>query len=90
MTWGIFKKNKDGFKKGAQWLGNNVLKPIVNVVAPVPDQIKPGAGTSMKAGVDMLTGMTIGNGQSAIKNFVNNPKIRYAVMVKLGLLRLVD
>ena len=87
MAWGIFKKIKDGFKKvidgikkGAQWLGNNVqktiAKPIINAVAPVIDQIKPGVGTGLKAGVDMLTGITTGNSRKAINNFVNNPKIR--------------
>ena len=42
MALGIFKKIKDGFKKviggikkGAQWLGNSVLKPIVNDAAPI-------------------------------------------------------
>ena len=53
MAWGIFKKIKDGFKKviggikkGAQWLGEKVLKPIakpiVNAVAPVLNTIAPG------------------------------------------------
>ena len=38
MVLGIFKKIKDGFKKviggikkGAQWLGKNVLKPIATL-----------------------------------------------------------
>ena len=83
MAWGIFKKNKDGFKKviggikkGAQWLGKNVLKPIVNAVAPVIDQIKPGVGTALQTGVNALTNLTTGNGRGAIKDFINNPKIR--------------
>ena len=83
MAWGIFKKIKDGFKKviggikkGAQWLGKNVLKPIVNAVAPVIDQIKPGVGTALQTGVNALTNLTTGNGRRAIKDFVNNPKIR--------------
>ena len=87
MAWGIFKKNNDGFKKviggikkGAQWLGNNVLKsitkPIINAVAPVLDQIKPGVGTALQTGVNALTNLTTGNGRGAIKDFVNNHKIR--------------
>ena len=87
MALGIFKKIKGGFKKviggikkGAQWLGKNVLKPIatpiVNDVAPVIDQIKPGVGTALKTGVNALTNLTTGNGRQAIKNIGNNPKIR--------------
>ena len=87
MALGIFKKNKDSFKKviagikkGAQWLGNNVLKsiakPIVNAVAPVIDTIKPGVGTALQTGVNALTNLTTGNGRHAVKDFVNNPKIR--------------
>ena len=70
MAWGFFKKIKDGFKKviggikkGAKWLGNNVLKPIINAVAPVIDQIKPGVGTEIQTGVNALTGLTTGNGR---------------------------
>ena len=69
MAWGIFKKIEDGFKKviggikkGAQWLGDKVLKPIakpiVNAVAPVLDQTKPGVGTALNTGVNALTGLT--------------------------------
>ena len=87
MALGIFKKIKDdfkkvigGIKKGVQWLGNNVLKPIakpiVNAVAPVLDQIKPGVGTALQTGVNTLTNLTTGNGRQAVKDFVNNPKIR--------------
>ena len=75
MAWWIFKKIKDGFKKviggikkEAQWLGNNVLKPIVNAVAPVIDTIKPGVGTALQTGVNALTNLTTGN--------YKNPKIR--------------
>ena len=68
MAWGIFKKIKDGFKKGAQWLDNNVLKPIINAVAPVIDTIKPGVGTALQTGVNTLTNLTTGN--------YKNPKIR--------------
>ena len=61
MAWGIFKKIKAGFKKviggikkGAQWLGNNILKPIakpnVNTVAPVPpDQTRSRNRTSNRS-----------------------------------------
>ena len=73
MAWGIFKKIKDGFKKviggikkGAQWLGDKVQKPIVNAVAPVLDQIKPGVGTALQTGVNALTGLT---------SKISNPKI---------------
>ena len=83
MAWGIFKKIKDGFKKiiggikkGAQWLGKNVLKPIVKAVAPVIDQVKPEVGTAIQTGVSALTNLTTGNGQNSIKSFVNNPRIR--------------
>ena len=68
MTWGIFKKNKDSIKKGAQWLGNIVLKPIVSAVAPVIDQIKLGVGTALQTGVNALTNLITGN--------FKNPKIR--------------
>ena len=75
MAWGIFMKIKDGFKKviggikkGALWLGNNALKPIVNAVAPVLDRIKPGVGTALQTGVNALTNLTTGN--------IKNPKIR--------------
>ena len=81
MAWGIFKKIKDGFKKvvggikkGAQWLGNNVLKPIVkpivNAAAPVVDKFLSGVGTAVKTGVDVLSDITAGKG------LTNNPKIR--------------
>ena len=76
MALGIFKKIKDGFKKviggikkGAQWLGNNVLKPIINAVAPVIDTIKPGVGTALQTGVNTLTNPTTGSK-------FNSPKIR--------------
>ena len=76
---GIFKKINDSFKKviggikkGAQRLGNNVLKtiakPIINAVAPVIDQIKPGVGTALQTGVNALTNLT------TVK--ISNPKIR--------------
>ena len=83
MAWGIFKKIKDGFKKviggikkGAQWIGNNILKPIVNAVAPVVDTIVPGVGTAIKRGVNTLTELTTGNSRKAIQDLVNNPKIK--------------
>ena len=83
MAWGIFKKIKDSFKKvvggimkGAQWIGNNILKPIVNAVAPVVDTIVPGVGTAIKAGINALTDLTTGNSRKAIQNLVNNPKIK--------------
>ena len=83
MAWAIFKKIKDGFKKdiggikkGAQWLGNNVLKQIVNAVAPVIDQIKPGVVTALQTAVNAITNLTTGNGRQAITDFVSNPKIR--------------
>ena len=83
MAWGIFKKFNDGFKKviggikkGAQWLGNKVLKPIINAVAPVIDQIKPGVGTALQTGDNALTDLATGNVRQVIKDFVNNPKIR--------------
>ena len=83
MAWGIFKKIKDGFKKvigginkEAQWIGNNILKPIVNAVAPVVDTIAPGVGTAIKIGVNAITDITTGNGRKAIQNLVNNPKIK--------------
>ena len=83
MALGIFKKINDsykkvigGIKKGEQWLGNNVLKPIINVVAPVIDQIKPGVGTALQTGVNALTNLTTDNNRQAVKDFVNNPKIR--------------
>ena len=73
MALGIFKKIKDGFKKviggikkGAQWLGEKVLKPIINAVAPVLDQIKQGVGTALQTGVNALTNFATGK----------NPKIR--------------
>ena len=76
MAWGIFKKIKDGFKKviggikkGAQWLGEKVLKPIINTVAPVLDQIKQGVGTALQTGVNALTNLTTGSK-------FNSPKIR--------------
>ena len=64
MAWGIFKKDGfkkviGGIKKGAQWLGEKVLKPIVNTIAPVIDQIKPGVGTALQTGINALT--TTGN-----------------------------
>ena len=75
MTWGISKKIKDGFKKvivgikkGAQWLGEKVLKTIINTVAPVIDQIKPGVGTALQTGVNALINLTTGK--------ISNPKIR--------------
>ena len=88
MAWGIFKKIKDGFKKviggikkGAQWFGCHILKPIakpiIDVAAPVLDRIKPGIGTAVKAGVDTLTGLTnniVGANGHGIR--VTNPKIR--------------
>ena len=87
MAWGIFKKIKDGFKKviggikkGAQWIGNNILKPIakpiVNAVAPVVDTIIPGVGTALKTGVNAITDITTGNSRKAIQDLVNNPKIK--------------
>ena len=87
MAWGIFKKIKDGFKKviggikkGAQWLGNNVLKPIVkpivNAAAPVVDKFLPGVGTAVKTGVDALSDITTGNSRKAFQNLANNPKIQ--------------
>ena len=75
MDWRIFKKIKAGIKKvivgikkGAQWLGNNALKTIINAVAPVLDQIKPGVGTALQTGVNTLTNLTTGK--------FNSPKIR--------------
>ena len=81
MSLGIFKKIKDSFKKviggikkGAQWLGEKVLKPIattiVNAVAPVLDTIKPGVGTALQTGVNALTNLTTGNSRQAVKDFV--------------------
>ena len=72
MALGICTKIEDGFK----WLGNNVLKPIVNAVAPVIDTFKPGVGTVLQTGINALTNLTTGNGRQAVKDFVNNPKIR--------------
>ena len=85
MAWGIFKKIKDGFKKvigdikkGAQWLGNNVLKPIatpiVNAVAPVLDTIKPGAGTALQTGVNTLTNLTTRNPKIRLRGYQLNDR----------------
>ena len=91
MAWRIFKKIKDGFKKviggikkGAQWLGNNVLKPIVkpivNAAAPVVDKFLPGVGTAVKTGVDALSDITAGKNNIVGGNGhgirINNPKIK--------------
>ena len=83
MAWRIFKKIKDGFKKviggikkGAKWLDEKVLKPIVNAVAPMINTIAPGVGTALQTGVNALTNITTGNGRQAVKDFGNNPKIR--------------
>lgn len=72
MAAGIWKKIKNGLhkawngvKKAAGWLNNKVIKPVVkpiaNVAAPVIDSILPGAGTAIKAGVNIGSGIIDGD-----------------------------
>ena len=87
MAWIIFKKIKDGLKKvvggikkGAKWLGKNVLKPLAKpityIAAPVVDKFIPGAGTLVKKGVDMRTGSSNIVGANGYGIRVNNSKIK--------------
>lgn len=69
---GFFKKLKNGLvkawkgiKKGARWVNNKIIKPVVkpiaNLAAPIINSIAPGVGTAIKAGVNVGSGLIDGN-----------------------------
>jgi hypothetical protein len=64
MGWGIFNKLKKGFQKiggkiigAAKWVNDKVIKPVVkpimNVAAPIINSFIPGPGTAIQKGVDI-------------------------------------
>ena len=82
MSWGIFKKIGQAFKKAAQWTRDKIIKPVIDTAKKVitPDNIKKvidtgtklapliGAGVSTAAGGDPITGFKAGHVVQGIGN----------------------
>ena len=75
MAIGFFKKLKNGLvkawngiKKGAKWVNNKVLKPVLkpiaNAAAPIVNGVVPGLGTAIQAGVNTASGIIDGDSKS--------------------------
>lgn len=64
MAWGIFKKIGDGIKKG--WnsvvkpvLGTaaKIIKPVAGVAGGLLNKVKPGLGTAVQVGANLVDGL---------------------------------
>jgi len=64
MAWGFWNKIKKGMKKAWNFAKDKIIKPTVGIakkivpfVAPAIDKIKPGAGSAISTGVDVIDGI---------------------------------
>ena len=53
MSWGIWKKIKNGIQKGANWVKNKIIKPVIEVAKPVvktlANKVLPAVGGAIGA-----------------------------------------
>ena len=71
MAWGFFKKIRDGIKKAVSWVGNKVIKPVVNIAKKIitPDNIKKAINTGVKLApvIGGAIGQSKGNAQAGMQ-----------------------